>query len=54
MGSKSEKLPDLYMNALDNELIPVIHNAAAQNREGPVVLELIFHVINTEVLYKNA
>ncbi|XP_013412068.1 zinc finger FYVE domain-containing protein 16 isoform X2 [Lingula anatina] len=45
VGSNGEKLPAFYMNDLDNELIPVIHNAASQSREGPVVLELIFHIL---------
>lgn len=45
IGSNGDKLPDFYMNDLDNELIPVIHNAASHSQEGRVVLELIFHVI---------
>ena len=45
MGAGGEKLPDLYMNDLDNELIPVIHNAASNSQNGSVVLELIFHII---------
>lgn len=41
----SERLPDFYMNDLDNELIPVIHNAGSHSQDGPVVLELIFFII---------
>ena len=33
------------MNDLDNELIPVIHSAASNSQDGPVCIELIFHVI---------
>ncbi|XP_064604177.1 zinc finger FYVE domain-containing protein 9-like isoform X2 [Liolophura sinensis] len=46
VGSNGEKLPDMYMNDLDNELIPVIHNAASLNQEGPITLELIFYILN--------
>ena len=45
IGANGDRLPDFYMNELDSELIPVIHNAGSNNQEGPVVLELIFHVI---------
>lgn len=45
IGGNEEKLPDLYMNDLDNELIPVIHSAAPLCRGGSVVLELIFHIL---------
>lgn len=45
IGANEEKLPDVYMNDLDNELIPVIHSAASQNHGGAIVLELIFHVL---------
>lgn len=34
------------MNDLDNELIPVIHNAASLNQEGPITLELIFYILS--------
>ena len=46
VGANGEKLPDFYMNDLDNELIPVIHNAAAHSQGSAVILELVFHVIN--------
>lgn len=45
IGGNEEKLPDLYMNDLDNELIPVIHSAVPLCRGGSVVLELIFHIL---------
>ena len=44
-GSKAQQLPPVYMNELDNELIPVLHNAVSQHEGGPVILELIFHII---------
>nr|KAG5713953.1 hypothetical protein BaRGS_020281 [Batillaria attramentaria] len=46
VGSNGERLPDFYMNDLDSALIPVIHGAITQSREGPIVLELILHVIH--------
>lgn len=46
IGSNGVKLPDFYMNDLDNELIPVIHNAASHSQDGPIVLELIFHILD--------
>ncbi|XP_078574066.1 uncharacterized protein LOC144860618 isoform X2 [Branchiostoma floridae x Branchiostoma japonicum] len=45
-GSKGQFLPPLYMTDLDNELIPVIHNAAASNQDTPIRLELIFHILH--------
>ena len=45
VGSNGTRLPDEYMDVLDSALIPVIHNAATHNQDGPVVLELIFHII---------
>ncbi len=44
-GSKGELLPPVYMNELDNELIPVLHNAVSQHEGGPVVMELVFYII---------
>ena len=46
IGASGQKLPDVYMNELDNELIPVIHSAAANSQEGPVTLELILFIID--------
>ncbi|XP_038066295.1 uncharacterized protein LOC119736358 [Patiria miniata] len=45
-GSKGEVLPPVYMNELDNELIPVLHNAVSQHEGGPVVMELVFYIID--------
>ena len=45
IGSNGSKLPAQYMNELDNELIPVIHNAASSHNDGPVTMELIFHIV---------
>ncbi|CAH1776117.1 unnamed protein product [Owenia fusiformis] len=45
-GSNGEKMQTTYMNALDNELIPVIHNAGSQSQDGPVSLELVFYVLD--------
>lgn len=42
-GAKGERLPDTYMNDLDNELIPVIHRASQPDTN--IVLELIFEVL---------
>lgn len=42
-GAKGERLPDVYMNDLDNELIPVIHRATQP--DAMIVLELIFEVL---------
>ena len=46
VGANGEKLASFYMNDLDSELIPVIHNAAAHSQQSSVVLELVFHVVN--------
>ncbi|CAG0897644.1 unnamed protein product [Darwinula stevensoni] len=45
-GSNEKKLPGMYMNDLDSELIPVIHRAASMNEDGPLILELIFHILD--------
>ncbi|GAB1600623.1 uncharacterized protein LOC115214902 isoform X1 [Argonauta hians] len=46
IGSNGAKLPDFYMNDLDSELIPVIHNATSHSQDGPISLELIFHILD--------
>lgn len=46
VGSNGERLPDFYINDLDNALIPVIHGAIAHSQDGPIVMELILHVIH--------
>ncbi|PNF19407.1 Zinc finger FYVE domain-containing protein 9 [Cryptotermes secundus] len=45
-GSKGEKLPPIYMDSLDNELVPVLHKAASMSQDNSgAVLELIFHIM---------
>ncbi|XP_055372116.1 zinc finger FYVE domain-containing protein 9 isoform X2 [Condylostylus longicornis] len=45
-GSKNFKLAPLYMNALDNELIPILHKQATLYEiNNPIILELIFHIL---------
>jgi MAD, mothers against decapentaplegic interacting protein len=44
-GSGGEKLPPIYMQSLDDELVPVVHQAASQVVEGSTVLELVFSVM---------
>ncbi|XP_014662527.1 PREDICTED: zinc finger FYVE domain-containing protein 9-like isoform X2 [Priapulus caudatus] len=45
IGSNGMTLSRDYMNDLDTQLIPVIHQAASQNQDGPITLELIFHIL---------
>lgn len=42
-GSKV-KFPPLYMNSLDNELIPVLHREAS-NLRNTLIIELIFRIL---------
>ncbi|XP_052774199.1 LOW QUALITY PROTEIN: zinc finger FYVE domain-containing protein 9-like [Mya arenaria] len=42
-GAMGDKLPDVFMNDLDSELIPVIHRATQP--DTVIVLELIFEVL---------
>ncbi|XP_012577575.1 PREDICTED: zinc finger FYVE domain-containing protein 9 [Condylura cristata] len=44
-GSNSQPLPSQYMNDLDSALVPVIHGGACQLSEGPIVMELIFYIL---------
>nr|CAD7592012.1 unnamed protein product [Timema genevievae] len=45
-GSNGERLPPIYMNSLDNELVPTLHKAATVSPESPAaILELVFHVM---------
>ncbi|XP_055497730.1 zinc finger FYVE domain-containing protein 9-like [Leucoraja erinacea] len=46
-GSNGQPLPSLYMNDLDSALVPVIHGGACQLSEGPVVMELIFYILES-------
>ncbi|XP_069088772.1 zinc finger FYVE domain-containing protein 9 [Pleurodeles waltl] len=44
-GSNGQPLPSQYMNDLDSALVPVIHGGACQLNEGPVIMELIFYIL---------
>nr|XP_045584492.1 uncharacterized protein LOC123746784 [Procambarus clarkii] len=44
-GSSGNRLPASCMNDLDAELIPVIHRAAANITDQPIILELVFHIM---------
>ncbi|KAM9378894.1 zinc finger FYVE domain-containing protein 9 [Phaethornis superciliosus] len=44
-GSNGQPLPSQYMNDLDSFLVPVIHGGACQLSEGPVIMELIFYIL---------
>lgn len=46
-GSNFDKLAPLYMNALDNELIPTLHRQATNLQlDQTISLELIFHIMD--------
>lgn len=46
-GSNYEKLAPLYMNALDNELVPTLHRQASNLQlEQCITIELVFHILN--------
>ncbi|KAJ8270146.1 hypothetical protein GJAV_G00110870 [Gymnothorax javanicus] len=44
-GSNGQPLPPQYMKELDSALVPVIHGGACQLSEGPVVMELVFYIL---------
>lgn len=45
-GSNYEKLAPLYMNALDNELVPTLHRQASNLQlEQSITIELVFHIL---------
>ncbi|XP_056597892.1 zinc finger FYVE domain-containing protein 9 isoform X2 [Triplophysa dalaica] len=44
-GSNGQPLVPQYLSDLDSALIPVIHSGACQLSEGPVVMELIFYIL---------
>ncbi|MFT7818986.1 zinc finger FYVE domain-containing protein 9 [Arapaima gigas] len=44
-GSNGQLLPPQYMNDLDSALVPVIHGGACQLSEGPIVMELVFYIL---------
>ncbi|XP_030382863.1 zinc finger FYVE domain-containing protein 9 [Scaptodrosophila lebanonensis] len=45
-GARGSKLPPLYMNALDNHLIPTLHGESS-GVEDSIILELVFHILNS-------
>ncbi|XP_012675751.2 zinc finger FYVE domain-containing protein 9 isoform X3 [Clupea harengus] len=45
VGSNGQPLLPQYLSDLDSALIPVIHSGACQLNEGPVVMELIFYIL---------
>ncbi|XP_028986588.1 zinc finger FYVE domain-containing protein 9 isoform X2 [Betta splendens] len=44
-GSNGQPLLPQYLSDLDSALIPVIHGGACQLSEGPMVMELIFYIL---------
>lgn len=44
-GTRGNKLPPLYMNALDDNLIPTLHGESS-GIEDAIVLELVFYILN--------
>uniref|UniRef100_A0A8C5LNJ4 Zinc finger FYVE domain-containing protein n=1 Tax=Leptobrachium leishanense TaxID=445787 RepID=A0A8C5LNJ4_9ANUR len=46
-GSGGELLPQVYLNDLDSALIPVIHNRTSDSSILPLVMELIFFLIES-------
>lgn len=44
-GSNGQPLLPQYLRDLDSALIPVIHSGACQLSEGPVVMELVFYIL---------
>ncbi|XP_040896312.1 zinc finger FYVE domain-containing protein 9 [Toxotes jaculatrix] len=44
-GSNGQPLPARYLNALDSVLIPVIHSRGCKRGDEPIVMELIFYIL---------
>jgi len=44
-GSGSSKLPPLYMQSLDEHLVPVVNAIAIKAQQSSVILELVFRVM---------
>nr|XP_057917397.1 zinc finger FYVE domain-containing protein 9 isoform X2 [Doryrhamphus excisus] len=44
-GSNGQPLLPQYLSDLDSALIPIIHGGACQLSEGPVVMELVFYIL---------
>ncbi|OXU21599.1 hypothetical protein TSAR_014260 [Trichomalopsis sarcophagae] len=47
-GSEGTRLPPIYMNSLDNELVQVLQKAVQGCEDTQIVLELVFYVLETE------
>uniref|UniRef100_A0A1L8E370 Putative smad anchor for receptor activation n=1 Tax=Nyssomyia neivai TaxID=330878 RepID=A0A1L8E370_9DIPT len=46
-GSHQQKLPPLYMDVLDNELIPTLHRQVTNLQiDNPIIVELIFDILD--------
>ncbi|GAB0086897.1 Zinc finger FYVE domain-containing protein [Sergentomyia squamirostris] len=46
-GSCGQKLPPLYMDVLDNELIPTLHRQVTNLQiDNPIIVELIFDILD--------
>jgi len=44
-GSGQSKLPPLYMQSLDEHLVPVVNAIAVKAQQSSVILELVFRVM---------
>ncbi|XP_053733692.1 zinc finger FYVE domain-containing protein 9 isoform X1 [Synchiropus splendidus] len=44
-GSNGQPLPAQYLNALDSVMIPVIHSRGRKRDSEPIVMELIFYIL---------
>uniref|UniRef100_A0A665UHR4 Smad anchor for receptor activation-like C-terminal domain-containing protein n=1 Tax=Echeneis naucrates TaxID=173247 RepID=A0A665UHR4_ECHNA len=44
-GSNGQPLPAQYLNALDSVLIPVVHSRGRKRGEEPIMMELIFYIL---------
>ncbi|XP_045905884.1 zinc finger FYVE domain-containing protein 9 [Micropterus dolomieu] len=44
-GSNGQPLPAQYLNTLDSTLIPVIHSRGRKRDDEPIVMELIFYIL---------
>ncbi|XP_051176882.1 zinc finger FYVE domain-containing protein 9 isoform X3 [Leptopilina boulardi] len=47
-GSEGTRLPPIYMNSLDNELIQVLQKAVQSSQDTHTVLELVFYILESE------
>lgn len=44
-GSNGQALPARYLNALDSVLTPVINSRGCKRGDEPMVMELIFYIL---------